>query len=82
MRKNVIKEIGKMLSLEVIMFVFVNWLEIDLIYIFYIEFSLMERYIYIRKLVKIEIELGVLRVENFFFRLCALLYWLLFCLKM
>lgn len=56
MKKKVIKEKGKMLSLEVIMFLFVNWLEIDLIYIFYIERSLMERYIYIRKLMKIEIE--------------------------
>lgn len=44
MRKNVIKETGKMLSLEVIMPLFVNWLETDLTHILYTEHSLMERH--------------------------------------
>lgn len=82
MKKNVIKEKGKMLSLEVIMPLFVNWLETDLTHILYTEGSLMERHILIRKLVKIETESGVLRAENFSSRSCAPPHWPPFCLKM
>lgn len=82
MKKNVIKEKGKMLSLEVIMPLFVNWLETDITHILYTERSLIVRHIYIRKLVKIETESGVLRAENFSSRSCAPPHWPPFCLKM